>query len=370
MDQQLDNLKKKGSVTSGSSAGVDSAASTHFFDDAVLDHFSSSFAAPSQKWSQRYYVDSTFWKGEGYPVFLYIGGEGPQSAPSSRLFMWSLAEEHGALMLSLEHRFYGESQPTADMSVTNLAFLTSEQALADANRFIEYVKGATADDTQSTPALVLPSSASSSKVVAFGGSYPGNLATWIKLKYPASVVGSVGSSAPVFANYDYVQYAEVVGAALAYDTIGGSSECEATVAEGVAQLMALVNLTAPTWGTSDDIPEALKPCAGMDNLLDLSTYQSELFGNFQVPMPSPLLVIYHSSRPSSLVATLFPLFHIITATITATVITGHGSVQLDGVQTFRFRPLRHHQRGHFTRQQRPRGFCCRFKLILQRKCTV
>ena len=74
---------------------ADDAASTHFYDSAVKDHFTTSIAtAKEPKWSQRYYVDSTFWKGEGYPVFLYIGGEGPQSAPSSRLFMWTLAEQH------------------------------------------------------------------------------------------------------------------------------------------------------------------------------------------------------------------------------------------------------------------------------------
>jgi hypothetical protein len=115
------------------------AGSTHMFDGALLDHFASGFGAleTSPAWSQRYYADTTFWKGEGYPVFLLIGGEGPQSAPSSRLFMWSLAKEHGALMLSLEHRFYGESQPTEDMSNANLAYLTSAQALADMGRFAQ-----------------------------------------------------------------------------------------------------------------------------------------------------------------------------------------------------------------------------------------
>ena len=53
-----------------------------------------------------------------------------QSAPSDRLFMWTLAEKHSALMVSLEHRYYGESQPVADMSVENLKFLTSEQVRA------------------------------------------------------------------------------------------------------------------------------------------------------------------------------------------------------------------------------------------------
>eukprot|EP00965_Chrysotila_dentata_P208490 6184718-Pleurochrysis_carterae.AAC.6 len=35
------------------------------------------------------------------------GGEGPQGAPSPNLFMWTLAEKHKALMIALEHRFYG-----------------------------------------------------------------------------------------------------------------------------------------------------------------------------------------------------------------------------------------------------------------------
>lgn len=41
--------------------------------------------------------------------------------------MYTLAQEYGALMLALEHRFYGASFPTPDMSIENLAFLSSEQ---------------------------------------------------------------------------------------------------------------------------------------------------------------------------------------------------------------------------------------------------
>ena len=68
-------------------------------------------------------------------MFVYIGGEGPQSAPSPRLFMATLAAETGALMVALEHRFFGESYPTPDMSDENLKYLTSNQALADLARF-------------------------------------------------------------------------------------------------------------------------------------------------------------------------------------------------------------------------------------------
>ena len=85
------------------------------------------------------------------------------------------------------------------------------KALEDAARFIAYLCAHNNNnaDTLSSPPLDLPASPGSSPWVSFGGSYPGNLASWLKLKYPSLVVGTVGSSAPVFAEYDFIQYAEV-----------------------------------------------------------------------------------------------------------------------------------------------------------------
>jgi len=51
-----------------------------------------------------------------------------------------MAEQHNALLVNVEHRFYGESYPTADMSTDNLKYLTSTQALADLARIIGHVK--------------------------------------------------------------------------------------------------------------------------------------------------------------------------------------------------------------------------------------
>lgn len=126
----------------------------------ALDHFSAHPEAASTTWKQRFCaltnrdifcaqnsdshitrwrlfwkldVNDTLWGGPGFPIFLYIGGEGPESggAVSGELFISRLAEEHQALLVDLEHRFYGESHPTADMSDDNLKYLTSLQALED-----------------------------------------------------------------------------------------------------------------------------------------------------------------------------------------------------------------------------------------------
>lgn len=256
-------------------------STTYFYNEAVLDHFSTDDLSETQ-WSQRFYADASQWGGAGYPVFLYIGGEGPQGPVSPSLFMYELATEAKALVLALEHRFYGESQPVADMSDENLRYLTSHQALNDLARFVQYVKSfdPATKDTASTPPLQLPASAKNSPFVVFGGSYPGALSAWFKLKYPSLIRGAVASSAPVFAEYDFEQYAEVVGTALSYPLIGGSSQCFSSVATAVSTFHRLAVSTSPM-GTSKQIPEVLKPCTPIASELDLSIYEAQVFGAFQ-----------------------------------------------------------------------------------------
>lgn len=78
-----------------------------------------------------------------------------------------------------------------DISVENLKFLSSEQALADLANFIESKNkeyGFTGDV----------------KWIAFGGSYPGSLAAWLREKYPNLVYGAVSSSGPLLAKADFM----------------------------------------------------------------------------------------------------------------------------------------------------------------------
>ena len=259
-----------------------------FYLDARVDHFGS-IASPPLRWSQRYYIDERFWCGEGCPVFLYIGGEGPQGPPSPKLFFWHLAEKHGALMLALEHRFYGESRPVPDMSVESLRLLTSAQALADLVRFRSYISMQGVDLSKrqlgsvvgiSSPPLRMKATAANSAWVAFGGSYPGALAAWLKIKYSAMFVGSVASSAPVYPEFDFSQYAEVVGLVLADPTLGGSAEC-AGLLRDAADALALAVARGALKAKRCTLPAALCPCTAPTGPRDVATYYASLMGNFQ-----------------------------------------------------------------------------------------
>jgi len=75
------------------------------------------------------------------------------------------------------------------MSTKNLKYLSSEQALADLAYFIESKK----EEFKLT----------NNKWIVFGGSYPGALAAWFRLKYPHLAYGAVASSAPLLAKINF-----------------------------------------------------------------------------------------------------------------------------------------------------------------------
>ncbi|XP_043855129.1 thymus-specific serine protease [Dromiciops gliroides] len=188
-----------------------------------LDPFNSS---DQRSFLQRYWVNTRHWRSPDGPVFLHIGGEG-SLGPSSVLkgHPGALAPHWGALVVSLEHRFYGRSIPPGSLDVAQLRFLSSRHALADvASARIHLSR--------------IYNISASSPWISFGGSYAGSLAAWARLKFPHLIWAAVASSAPVQAQLDFSSYNEVVSRSLADPAVGGSPECLGAVAQAFSELDA------------------------------------------------------------------------------------------------------------------------------------
>lgn len=195
------------------------------------DHFD---ANNNNTWRQAYYVNDTFWQpGSQAPVFLCVGGEGPRldgsavfgSVHCNVAVEW--LQEKKALMFALEHRYYGcqnlSACPTPSFAkpAEGLRFLSSRQAVEDIAGFVRAMNDRFGLKSQ---------------WVTWGGSYPGMLAAWSRLKHPELISVAVASSAPVYAKFDMPEYLDHV--AFAYTVsdngVGGSVACRDAIRAGHA----------------------------------------------------------------------------------------------------------------------------------------
>jgi len=105
-----------------------------------------------------------------------------------------LGIKHKGILISLEHRFYGESQPFSQAeggwSVNNLKYLNTTQALADIAAFIDDFN----INLQQDQWLIV------------GGSYPGALVAWFKNRYPNHVKAAWSSSGVINAIEDFTDF--------------------------------------------------------------------------------------------------------------------------------------------------------------------
>ncbi|XP_015746357.2 thymus-specific serine protease [Python bivittatus] len=190
-----------------------------------LDHFDWQHR---RTFNQQFWINEQYWKRSTGPVFLYIGGESALSPFSVVVgHHVELAEKHGALLVALEHRFYGSSLNHDGLQDQNLLFLSSQQALSDLVAFHHFI-------TQKY------NLAANHTWICFGGSYPGSLAAWLRLKFPHLVFAAVASSAPVRAQLDFTGYNKVVAASLSNPVVGGSNECLQMVREAFSAVDSLV----------------------------------------------------------------------------------------------------------------------------------
>ncbi|KAL3276152.1 hypothetical protein HHI36_020871 [Cryptolaemus montrouzieri] len=224
----------------------------------LLDHFN---PRNNTTWMQRYYVNDEYYEAGG-PIFIMIGGEGEASDKWMTEGSWiDYAKKFRALLFQVEHRYYGKSHPTGDLSIKNLIYLSSEQALADLANFISTIS----NEYKLT-----------GKWIAFGGSYSGSLAAWLRMKYPHLVHGAMSASGPLLAEVDFFDYFRIVDESL--ETY--SEDCLTTVKNANVQL----NLLTKEQLGRKKLDEAFRLCDPLESLMNeqkhMSNFWDTLANNF------------------------------------------------------------------------------------------
>ncbi|KAF8009591.1 hypothetical protein BT93_J0565 [Corymbia citriodora subsp. variegata] len=190
------------------------------FYNQTLDHFN--YRPESYTlFKQKYVVNFKYWGGSNAsaPIFAYLGAEEPIDRDIGG-FELDNAAQFRALLVYIEHRFYGESIPyglTLDKALSDpniRGYFSSAQALADYAEILVHLK-------QKLNAKYSP-------IIVIGGSYGGALASWFRLKYPHVALGALASSAPILYFHDIIPqdpYYSVV----AKDFLETSVSCHQTI---------------------------------------------------------------------------------------------------------------------------------------------
>ncbi|KAF2795235.1 hypothetical protein K505DRAFT_302501 [Melanomma pulvis-pyrius CBS 109.77] len=149
----------------------------------------------------RYWIDTSNYKPGG-PVFVLLSGEtsGVGRLPFlQKGIVAQVTQATGGIGVILEHRYYGTSFPTLDISTENLRFLSTEQSLAEIDYFARHVKFEGIDEDLTAP---------NTPWIAYGGSYAGAQAAFLRVVYPETFWGTISSSGVTKAIYDYWEYFE------------------------------------------------------------------------------------------------------------------------------------------------------------------
>ncbi|KAL5724361.1 lysosomal Pro-Xaa carboxypeptidase [Ranunculus cassubicifolius] len=246
----------------------------------TLDHFT--FLPKSYAiFYQKYLISSKYWN-HGGPIFVYTGNEGNIDWFAANTgFMLDIAPKFGALLVFIEHRFYGESLPFGKNSYKSsdqLGYLNSQQALADFALLITSLKHNLSSEA--------------SPVVVFGGSYGGMLAAWFRLKYPHIALGALASSAPIL-QFDKITPWSSFYDAVSQDFKGASLNCYEVIKGSWEELHAL----SVHKDGLDQISKTFRTCKDLHSVYSAQDWLWSAFvytamvnypveANFMMPLPA------------------------------------------------------------------------------------
>ncbi len=152
-----------------------------------IDHFDKK----SKMFNQRLWISKSFAKSSDAPTLVLLCAEHVCGESYITDYLDKLALPTGANQVAIEHRYYGKSQPFADLSTKSLKYLQVKQALADTALILKYLRKS---EKLSGPFIVI------------GLSYGGDLAAKMRVAYPSLVDGAWSSSGQTKYIPDYQAY--------------------------------------------------------------------------------------------------------------------------------------------------------------------
>jgi pimeloyl-ACP methyl ester carboxylesterase len=238
-------------------------------DTQPLSHFSEgSTVAGNASFSQRVCIIDKYWKApsakvsgsaddaaEKGPILFYTGNESPiDEYVNNTGLMWSLAPKLGALLVFAEHRYEGLSFPEVVGVPNCLSHCTSAEALADYAGLVTKVKA--------------DLNARSAPVIAFGGSYGGMLAAWLRMKYPNVVDGAIAASAPILSFPASHPPLDGFGQTITrgVSAAGGATD---TCRDNLIATFPLINEAGKSAAGRSVLSEAFQTCTPLQSLSDI-----------------------------------------------------------------------------------------------------
>ena len=167
-----------------------------------IDHFPDSpryEPHTNDTFTQRYYFDSSYYKPGG-PVFLYIGGETSGPSRFSNLetgIIQILMSQFNGLGVILENRYYGESYPYNTSTTDQLAYLTTEQTIADNEYFATHA---------TFPGIDADLCAPNTPWIVYGGSLAGAQTAFSIKTYGDTLYGGIAASGVIHAVLEYPEW--------------------------------------------------------------------------------------------------------------------------------------------------------------------
>lgn len=160
-----------------------------YFNEQLVDHHDPSAGV----YKMKYFEQRKHFQGPGHPIFVILGGEDAMIDLLYPFIYENLGQRYGAYSMGVEHRFFGDSWPVPYDQQTNAdlrKLLTPEQAILDVVRLIQFKQkefgcGPRGDATY-CPVMVV------------GGSYPGLMATLLRLRHSDVVDIGYAGSAPLY----------------------------------------------------------------------------------------------------------------------------------------------------------------------------